>query len=201
LDSLPVFSSKQGSGNNALPKMPVYASVIPMYHPNTVIVGTEYGVFTTQNINASYPTWAEDNERMARVPVHMMKQQINNFPGITNYGAIYIGTHGRGIFECLDYTGIKEPDNPVTIAKSELKIYPNPVIDNMNIEYNLNKNSNININIYDMTGRIIKSIDLSNQPSGNHKFTIDCNSFRTGTYFIQLIAGKEKTSAKFIVFK
>jgi hypothetical protein len=198
---LPIFSSKQGSGTNALPRMPVYASVIPMYNSNTVILGTEYGVFTTQNINYSYPTWAEDNEYMARVPVYMMGQQINNFPGITNYGAVYIGTHGRGIFECLDYVGIKEPDNPVAIAKSELKIYPNPVTDNMNIEYNLNKSSNIMINIYDITGRIIKSIDLSNQPSGNHKFIIDCNSFYSGTYFVQLIAEKEKVSAKFIVFK
>jgi len=211
----PTFYSRQGN----LPKFPVYASVIEIINNNTVIVGTEYGVYLTKNINSPSPSWSDENTGLAHVPVYMIRQQTNNFPykSITltiqgeqftltfpqteNYGTIYVGTHGRGIFKTENYLSIKQPQPTIVSAKPTLSLYPNPVSDLANISINLENSAKTTINIYDISGRIVKTMDLGQKSAGTHKISIDCNDLSNGTYIAQMIAGKEKIASKFIVRK
>ena len=90
LDESPVWVSLQGN----LPQMPVYSAVIDVFNSNNIIIGTEFGVWSTTDGT----TWTPEDDGMPLVPCHMLRQQT--LPGI-NQGVIYVGTHGRG---CLLYT-------------------------------------------------------------------------------------------------
>ena len=70
LSDAPTFTSLQGTGNGALPSMPVYGSVIDKYDTNTYIIGTEEGIFTTTDGGT---TWTPDLDGFPRVPTIMIK--------------------------------------------------------------------------------------------------------------------------------
>ena len=64
------FESIQGAGLN---KFPVYSAVIDKVNNNNVVIGTEFGVYATENAftsNASDVVWTEENSGLARVPVY-----------------------------------------------------------------------------------------------------------------------------------
>jgi hypothetical protein len=215
LDLDPTFVSKQGvTVGKKLPAMPVYSALIEVSNPNMVILGTEYGLFATSDITKSSATieWSEENtnqmnpaSNISKVPVLQVRQQVYTYiehPGVTNYGVIYIGTHGRGFFQCKKYySSVDEGKEATPIAKPTLNIYPNPVIDKLNINYSLSDAGNVLINIYDISGKVVKTINLNSRPVGLFNALIDCSSFDRGTYILQLISGTDKASAKFVVTK
>lgn len=73
-----------------------------------------------------------------------------------------------------------------------MKIYPNPAIDYISIEWNENKLANIEIS--DVTGRIIKS----DQIIGFDSTQIDISNFEKGLYSITLHTVDQRLSSKFI---
>ena len=186
-----------------LPKMPVYSAIFEMGHPNMVILGTEYGMYVTTDITkaANQLTWTEENTGMARVPVFMMRQQIYDYPGVSNYGMIYLGTHGKGFYSNSEYLGINDNDKPNEISSNNINVYPNPVIDNVNIAYTLIQKANVTIKIYDLNGRLVKVRNLMNKPSGYNVEAINCTDLNRGTYIMQLLQGNNTKTSKFVVTK
>jgi len=200
LDQTPTFASKQGT----LPAMPIYSSLIEMNNPNNVIIGTEYGIFSTGTINTT-PNWTADNQGMANVPVYMIRQQTNNFPylssnfpGTSNLGEIYIGTHGRGIYKCSKYVGINEIKPNAGSPLSNLHVFPNPVIDNTTVSFVLANKENVTIRIYDLSGKLVQTFKYNEMASGLHQLQINLSDLRKGTYLVQLISGNKSTSAKIL---
>jgi hypothetical protein len=200
LDNAPAFAAKQGN----LPAMPVYSSLIPLDHSGTVIIGTEYGVYSTENISSTSPVWTNENTGLSNVPVFMLRQQTYNYPGVTNYGTIYIGTHGRGTFECTKYSSINDPDQPASSSYTSLpfnvSLYPNPVVNNATLSFTLPRTGNVNAKVYDMSGKIVKSIDMSQFSEGHHTYTINFSDLRKGTYIVHLVSGELSAGTKFLIY-
>lgn len=203
LDADPTFVSKQGStAGKKLPAMPVYSAVFEMGHPNMVILGTEYGIFATEDITkpASTIEWTEENSGFPKVPVFMLRQQVFNYPGVVNYGAIYAGTHGRGFFVTQDYLSVNEnEDGDQSVTTSSVSVYPNPASEYINVGYSLNQKTHVTIRIYDLSGRVVKQLNLYNQANGLHVETINTSAFEKGTYIVQILAGNNTTTAKFVI--
>ncbi|MCX6272903.1 MAG: T9SS type A sorting domain-containing protein [Bacteroidetes bacterium] len=205
LSAQPTFTPKQGN----LPAMPVYTSAILKHGSNRVLVGTEMGAFATDNINAGTVSWSPENTGMANAPVMMLKQQnFNHWPLIketdtvycTNYGMVYAATLGRGIFKCDKYVGIDNPVNPSTIAGKYLKVYPNPVVNQANIEYTLDRPGTVTLQVMNITGQLVREVKLKNQSMGAHTETISFNNKLTsGTYLIKLKSGSSVNTCKFVV--
>jgi len=211
----PTFNSIAGD----LPALlPVYAGVIPVNNPKSMVIGTEEGMMITDDFTVGSPSWYSVNDGIdEKVPVFMLVQQRNQlpwrqtvtydngtpvysvYPGIYNYGMIYAATHGRGFFKTSQYLGI--PEKPVTakVNKASLKLYPNPVADVATIEFQLNKVSNVNVRIYDLGGRMVKELNFAQRQSGLFKERIDVSDLSTGAYFMQMQAGTQTTMNKFIV--
>ncbi|TCL65348.1 putative secreted protein (Por secretion system target), partial [Mariniflexile fucanivorans] len=106
-------------------------------------------------------------------------------PGTTTGGDVLGLVTSNGLCASLDVTGA-----PIVVESSlsiddnnlnkSLKIYPNPVIDDL-ILNNL-KGINIkSVNLYDVSGRIVKSINLNNNVPN---IRINISNLNTGTYFI-----------------
>lgn len=106
--------------------------------------------------------------------------------GLSNRGGInYIvnesvkstyGTTGAKRFYILDYceTGI---DENIALNNAEISIYPNPVVDVLNISSKNNKTIN-KISILDLNGKVLKS--------QNYSESIDMSTFESGLYFISI---------------
>lgn len=200
-DSTENFTPIQGN----LPQAPVYSILYNSANNNEVIVGTEYGVYSTSNIYAETPEWASENRNgMEIVPVFQIRQQKfeNNAEfGIENHGIIYAATFGRGIFtsETFASKGGTSTSKLAAISTIDVKITPNPVSDNAIIRYNMEDNSNVEFQIYDLQGKLVKTINLSNQMAGSNELSIDASQFGAGTYLIRMTAGAQQSSSKFVV--
>jgi hypothetical protein len=219
LSANPVFQSVQGDpGNGGLPQAPVYSSLFEMDPDNNlVIVGTENGIYVTNNIGSGNPTWVAENNNLGGVPVFMLKQQTVKktndtlmfvnidttyviYYGTNNYGVIYGATYGRGIISLDDFqqpVGISEPgqiDN-----KSSFSVYPNPANDKVTVAFELETASKVEISIYNISGNLIKSIDLGMRPEGRHDAIINVANLSAGSYIMSLTTGRLRSSSKFIV--
>jgi hypothetical protein len=211
----PTFAARGGDlpGN-----LPVYASLIPMNNSNMLIIGTEFGVYGTENLTSASPSYVSMNDGIEDpVPVFMLRQQIYElpwlqvgrwdqgsmvyqvFPGIYNYGEIYAATHGRGLFKSTNFVGFREIDKTQNSFGSKLKLFPNPADDRTNIEFDLMTAGQVTLAIFDNSGRLIRTDNLGYRPQGVNKEAIDVSRLTKGLYFISLRAGNQSKQAKLIV--
>lgn len=215
LAEVPEFSSKQGN----LPQMPVYSSVIEMTDTDIAIIGTELGIFVTENIKENSPEWYPESNLMGEVPVFDLKQQIvahaadevvlvngNEvtvvpYPGTNNFGIIYSATYGRGLFRCNDFrkpVGISEIFTDSGVQRENLLIYPNPVNDKANIKFEILNENEASITVMDLSGRII-SEQRNSVVKGMNEMNIDFSHLVAGTYVMQVVSGNQTFTNKFIV--
>lgn len=75
---------------------------------------------------------------------------------------------------------------------SNVKVYPNPVADHLNLSYVVNKESNVTIKIMDILGNEITTLLSQRLAAGEqvNSFPID-SRLNTGYYFLRFIVGNE----------
>ncbi len=92
--------------------------------------------------------WSYENAAFGDVPVFALKQQDNNWPGISytsggasfnypaavNYLSLYVGTFGNGAYVTRDFVGFEEIESKKDNLSS-LTAYPNPATDHMTISF------------------------------------------------------------------
>jgi hypothetical protein len=83
----------------------------------------------------------------------------------------------------------------------KVSIFPNPVIDNMQINVYAPSNENIDVAIYDASGRLMRQIN-TNISKGNSKINLaHFESWPTGIYSVKVISGKNIFVDKFVIQK
>jgi type IX secretion system substrate protein len=217
-DSLPSFNSIQGD----LPKMPVYASLIEMTDNNLVVIGTEHGIYTSENTSSANPNWTSDITVLGSVPVMMLNQQTVKklpdyvskpngtdtlwtvYPGTNNYGVIYAATYGRGLYRSDKYqkpVGIDEQEGSSAISAASLKAYPNPASFNATFTFELTAPSNTDLRVFNISGQLVETVNVGNLQTGKHSYVYNIEKLSMGTYFIQLITANGSATTKLMVVK
>ena len=78
-----------------------------------------------------------------------------------------------------------------------MRLYPNPASEGLNVVYTLNASADINITIYDLSGRVVDVISTSGL-TGNNRLTINVSELNPGAYIIELNANqKHRTISRF----
>lgn len=193
------FNPKQGSA----PQFPFYSCILDVINPNRAFVGTEGGVYMTENINIGSPQWVPvfgPDNGLPNVPVYDMVQQRLPYSIANNHGVIYAGTHGRGIWSTGSLVlGQQEKEKD---SKLNFSLYPNPVSgSNTNLSFVLEQAGNVTVSIYSISGSLIKKIDLGKKNSGKHNINIKTDGMVAGSYFMNLQAGDVAKTNKFVVLK
>lgn len=211
------FAAIQGTpiptATGYLPRMPVYDAEIDMTDNNFVVIGTDFGVWASDNAfttNAADVKWYNESETgMAHVPVFEVVQQTlplgnNVYPGFaTNSMMYYLGTHGRGFYTSgsrIDST--VSSINEVELSKNEaisLSIYPNPINNLGTIDFDLYEDGQTTVQIFNLNGSLVKTIDLGVQSKGNHTERIDVSSLSIGTYIVSLQSNSDRKISKMII--
>jgi hypothetical protein len=86
------------------------------------------------------------------------------------------------------------PKNPLPGDKilANVKVYPNPVSDYLNMTYSISKDSNVTIRIMDVLGNEITTLFSERQSTGEHSNTFSISSrISSGFYFIRVSVGSE----------
>ena len=203
------FSGKQGSGATKLPAMPIFTVLIEQNDAKRVIVGTESGVYSTADITVSNPVWSSENGTSGlfpNVPVFKIRQQRRDGNEVYNPFVIYAATHGRGAWKSESYlgaVGIKESGASAfkSGSSSGISVYPNPMNERGTIAFNLGSATDVTIAIYNLEGRLVKTIKAGKLNSGEQKIEISTDEFSKGTYLVSIDGSTIHATSKFVVVK
>lgn len=103
------WAEKEGD----LPDMPIRWA---LYNPNNydeVIVATELGLWRTEDITASSPTWDPSNEGLANVRVDMLQYRESD-------DEVVAATFGRGLFTSSGFSTVTDPRANFTVSSTQV---------------------------------------------------------------------------------
>jgi hypothetical protein len=81
-----------------------------------------------------------------------------------------------------------------------VKIYPNPVSNSINFEYNLLENANVHLDVYNMNNQVVCTfLNNARQSAGSYSKSFDVSGLKNGVYFARLTAGKITKSVKIVI--
>ncbi len=140
-------------------------------------------------------TYLDDYNKAGKVYYMVRKRELKT----SNSGSFFNLSRGViGEIEMSDLTSVENED-----LSFELSLYPNPVVDNLQIKVNTNSfenGTNVKIDIVSITGEIIKSFDMGRVIGGVQSLNIDVKSLNinSGVYYVQLTNDTHTISQKFI---
>lgn len=94
-----------------------------------------------------------------------------------------------------------EIDNLSTdnFLKESISVYPNPVINSLNLDFNLSQNEVLNINLFDVNGRKITNLLNEKNFQGNNSLKLELpETLSKGIYFLNISNGKYSSNIKIV---
>ncbi|NCA85634.1 MAG: T9SS type A sorting domain-containing protein [Clostridia bacterium] len=169
-----------------LPDMPIRWAE---YHPQNdaqVILATELGIWTTNNINADPVVWQPNAEGMANVRVDMLTLRAAD-------NTVLAATHGRGLFTAefpLDPSiGI-----PEVATNTALHIYPNPATDLIRVDLNGFEINGTQIIVTNAAGMEVYRTKVTSPT-----LSVNLSQLPAGAYQVLVSNGKERRSSRLIL--
>ncbi len=121
----------------------------------------------------------------------------DNVIGINGY--TYIDTVSNNNSDCNKITLQPTSTSELELSIAQLKLYPNPAQDVVNIEGKLKFKGDINVVIFDITGKeIIQTTYNKLDENAVLNIPVDVHNIANGMYFIQLNAAGNKVAYKLI---
>ena len=115
-----------------------------------------------------------------------------------NDGLLIVATHGNGIYQ-TNINSLSDILSSPSIENSlNFKIYPNPVINRIQIELPNSLDVNSIFTIYDEIGKIIINRELNDLSNSKNNFSLDISNLRAGIYFASLRSKDMITTKQFI---
>jgi hypothetical protein len=187
-----------------LEDFPVYDGEYNINNPQQVLLGTELGIYTCDNIDAGTITWSFDAPEIGRTVVTDLVQQKLPFNEASNYGMFYAGTWGRGIWSTDNLVGIEDEDNFDfgTFGEDEIgmSVYPNPVTTNV-LSFDLvGPQGEFEATILDLQGRTVKQ-KRAFAVEGEQRIELGIADLVNGTYFLTVTKGGKTKTGKFVVVR
>ena len=187
-----VFTSYDGGQNwvnceGNLPDMPIRWGLFHPLNSAQVMLATETGIWTTNNINASPVVWTPNVTGMANVRVDQLNYR-------TSDNIVVAASHGRGLFTAK--WDVEEGIDNLQVQA--FKMYPNPATDHLMISFETKGIQNILFQISDPSG---KSLTNENQASinGNAVKLLNVSNLAPGVYFVSIYEdGRKIKTEKFI---
>lgn len=156
-----------------LPDLPVKCILKNPLNTEEVIIGTELGVWFTNNFTNANPTWNQSYNGMSNVKVTDLDLRNDN--------KVFASTYGRGIFSG-SFTAQPLLDNSTILLKNDLIIYPNPVTDILNIDSE-KFSGKLEVKLIDLNGKVVQTSLISDF---NGHYALSLTSLAKGIYILKL---------------
>jgi photosystem II stability/assembly factor-like uncharacterized protein len=178
--------------------LPIYACVIDANNNNNYIVGTEHGIWTSNDTGLS---WQQDDAGMCDVPVYQLLQA----PLLSDdCYVLYAATNSRGLWRsvsltpagCSTLSGITSPSD--NFSKSSLRLFPNPATAYSIAAFNLPSAQQVIISIFDIAGRLLQT-SVRFLDAGNQQIQLNTSTLSAGTYLVNIGTMQQQSTVLMIV--
>ncbi|HEX5133477.1 MAG TPA: FlgD immunoglobulin-like domain containing protein [Candidatus Krumholzibacteria bacterium] len=132
----------------------------------------------------------------------------NAYP-YTPGGIVYVADHPTGLFlfSVEGHTG--QPTavrGPAPSAAQPLRSYPNPFNPATTVEYRTVTRQNVALHVYDVGGRLVRTLVDGTVPAGTHQVRWDGTdslgrAVASGVYYCRLEAGSVRTTTRMVLLK
>ena len=96
-----------------------------------------------------------------------------------------------GSFTYSKIVAVNVSDSRIDDQKVTMDVYPNPVLNQINIDLETEFDSDIDGGIYDAIGQVIKKVDRNNVSAGLTSLKVDVSDLPAGTYLLRMQVGKQ----------
>ena len=91
-----------------------------------------------------------------------------------------------------------EVNNTIPVDNIQLAVYPNPVKEELVVNYQMPTTDDAKISVFDLTGKLVYQKDLTNVDAGKQQTTIHVNAFNNGYYFLRIVGKTDSEVVKFL---
>ena len=199
------FVSKNGTGL-ATASVVTYCSLLEKDDNRKMFIGTDNGIFYTNDITQTSPTWEKaNNNQLPNVQIFDIKQQVLNQWDCYNSGQIYVATNGRGVWfnnKFFKPFTVSEMEFEKSKIENNMSLFPNPSNGIVYVKFNGSYDETAFINILDINGRVVKSDNLGKLNASQINYMFDTNELSAGIYIVNINGSSGiKRVAKLIVTK
>jgi len=172
-----------------LPNIPIRWALFNPNNTEQVLLATELGVWSTNNITAENPAWEPSNEGLANVRCDMIQYRAAD-------GLVVVATHGRGFFTSTIFA-MDDEDAPTIVSLNPKDDETTATPLNANLEIEFNEPIQVGtgkINIFlGADNSLIETINVTSSQvntSGSRAIINPIINFNTSTsYYIQVDTG------------
>ncbi|NQT23918.1 T9SS type A sorting domain-containing protein [candidate division KSB1 bacterium] len=100
-----------------------------------------------------------------------------------------------------DLIGVRQSENPIEVEPSELKCYPNPFRDSLNIEYSTSQNDQILIKLFNSLGQCVQTFHVQSQADGSNTSVLNTAGLSSGVYMCTVERSGVKLKAKVVLIR
>ena len=176
------WENKEGN----LPDIPVKCILQNPLAPQEVIIGTELGIWSTDDITAASPDWFPSDNGMMDIRVLDLDLRASD-------NLILASTHGRGMFTNKFST---LSTNEFTSPLDAVVVYPTVSNGLFSLESNtaLGETS---LTVYGMDGRLVDQKNVT--INAGSPVTMDYQGLSSGMYFIKVASQGQSSTKRFII--
>jgi photosystem II stability/assembly factor-like uncharacterized protein len=169
------FVVNANESSNGYPDVATYGLLVMPWDTDWMWAATEIGIFETRNGGVSW-----EIAKNGLPPVAIWEIKIVG-------DEVVLATHGRGIWTLnIDELNPVGTFNQESNAQASLDVFPNPVIDQAIISYELTKKSAVAISLFSIDGKRVRSIYSGDAQAGNYQIPLNSESLQPGTYLVYL---------------
>ena len=107
---------------------------------------------------------------------------------------------GGFVFDTSAMTGNNRDFLTSERVVSSLNVYPNPVVDYLNVSITVSKESDVMIKIYDVLGNELVSLGAQRLVPGDQTISFNvANKLQSGVYFLKVFVGSDSIVKRLIV--
>jgi len=180
---------------------PLYPDLIFEYNNQTIVM---FNMNETESITISTDS-CQTYERLyldfpLDIPIRAYSYDLgyddtNNLLWVrTDFGLLWCPV--EEILDVDDHVIQLQPADPTLFTN-----YPNPFNASTRIQYHLTQPGNVKLDVYDITGRLVKTLENTYKPSGMQSTFLDGTGLASGTYFIKLDTGSEVRNRRITLVK
>jgi photosystem II stability/assembly factor-like uncharacterized protein len=173
-----------------LPDVPTNAVIVDPIIPNNIYVGNDLGIFVSQDGGS---TWEAYQEGLPMV-VMVFDLQISPIDRM-----LRVATHGNGAYQ-RDLIDENVSGTERQLVKTmDVKVYPNPVVEKMNIDFEISEKATVSFQLTDEQGRMVYALNKGVLGSGDQHLEWEVNTLPKGVYFLLIKIGDDQISKKILI--
>ncbi|OGU56067.1 MAG: hypothetical protein A2X64_05240 [Ignavibacteria bacterium GWF2_33_9] len=174
-------------------KAPIPTGKHPSGNDVLYFVGTDVGLFSTDNLNGINTIWyREGADDIGNVIV----EDLDVVDDGTEF-KIYVATQGSGVFGGEEL--IISVNDEIKLEEKLYQNYPNPADKSTKIMFTLQEAEMADLSLYNITGNKIRSICSGYMEAGDHTVRVNTSGLIPGAYFYTLKTKNSSITKKLIV--